>query len=407
MKNSETTLVKTEVASQEAARLYELAFYEILDTAQEQEFDDVTFLASQICQTPFSLISFLDDKRQWIKSKIGMSLSEMPKKDSFCSLAIQSDEVMIVENALYHPQLCDNIYVKGDAQMRFYAGAPLITSRGFRLGTLCVGDTEPHKVTLLQKQALEILASKVISLLELRVRSLQLEREKKKLESAFEKLNRYSFMISHDLKAPLNNIISISSLIESELKNGNINSSLELASVLKERGYTLTNLVRDILTYSQSENNLIKTEPIPLNVLVMEVLNLLGIGSNVKIELPDNFPVIQVERIALFQVFQNLLSNAIKFNNKKTLILKVELKEQNSFYEFRFSDNGIGIPESKFEEIFDIYIKGDYLNKDGNGIGLNSVKTIIENAGGKIWLESQINVGTTFIFTWPKPPVLC
>ncbi len=407
LKNAETKLLNSEASSLEAARLYELAFYEILDTAQEKEFDDVTFLASHICQTPMSMITFLDDKRQWIKSKIGSSVNETPKADSFCRLAIQGDEVLVVENALNHDELRNNIYVKGIDHIRFYAGAPLITSKGFRLGTLCVVDTEPQKLTLVQKQALGILASKVMNLLELRVKSLQIEREKKKLESAFEKLNKYSYMISHDLKAPLNNIIGISTLIESELKEGNVNEALDLSQMLKERGNTLTNLVRDILDYSKSENDFIKTEPIPLNALIMEVYNLLGVESTVKIELPDNFPVIQVERIALFQVVQNFISNAIKFNDKKNLVIKVELNVQSSFYEFRFTDNGIGIPESEFNDIFNIYAKSDYQNKDGDGIGLNSVKTIIENAGGKIWLESQVGIGTTFIFTWPKPPVVC
>ncbi len=154
--------------AQEQNRLEALKIYDILDTPPEQEMDDIARLASEICQTPIALISFVDDKRQWFKSRIGLDVPETDRKYSFCSYAIEGDSVFEVCNPLDDARFRDNPLVTGHPNIRYYAGAPLITPTGLRLGTLCVIDSSAHTLSDNQKNSIQILARSVISILELR-----------------------------------------------------------------------------------------------------------------------------------------------------------------------------------------------------------------------------------------------
>ena len=143
----------------EPERLKVLNHYQVLDSPPEEEFEDLVYLASEICQAPVSLISFIDKKRQWFKARRGLEVSETPRDHAFCAHAILKEEVMIVPDALRDPRFFKNPLVKGEPFIRFYAGAPLITPSKHRLGTLCVIDQEPgRKLNSFQLKSLKILA---------------------------------------------------------------------------------------------------------------------------------------------------------------------------------------------------------------------------------------------------------
>jgi GAF domain-containing protein len=152
----------------ESKRLQTLELYRIMDTASEKAFDDLTALASTICEAPISLVSLVDDKRQWFKSRHGLDATETPRDQAFCAYAIFSDEIMVVEDASKDARFENNPLVTGDPRIRFYAGAPLRVASGASLGTLCVIDRVPRKLSQLQLQALATLRDAVISQLELR-----------------------------------------------------------------------------------------------------------------------------------------------------------------------------------------------------------------------------------------------
>ena len=138
----------------ELSRLAALLRYEILDSAEEAAFDDFTQLASRLCDTPIALISLVDDRRQWFKSRVGLAVSETPRDISFCSHAIRGSEIFEVPDALADPRFRDNPLVTGEPGIRFYAGTLLRTPDGHNLGTLCVIDRKPRRLSADQRDAL-------------------------------------------------------------------------------------------------------------------------------------------------------------------------------------------------------------------------------------------------------------
>jgi len=152
----------------EKARLQSLRNYKILDTDPEKAFDDLTILASSICETPVALISVIDSDRQWFKSKVGVDITETPLEVSFCAVAIQQPNLFVVPDATKDPRFASNPFVVSEPKIRFYAGAPYTSSDGHPLGTLCVVDTVPRQLTPTQEKALLALSRQVQAQFELR-----------------------------------------------------------------------------------------------------------------------------------------------------------------------------------------------------------------------------------------------
>lgn len=160
--------MKPPLPQDEPKRLETLRQYQILDTPPENVFDDLTRLASDVCEAPIAVITFIDDHRQWFKSKIGVSPTETPRESAICAHAILQRQPLIVHDTASDPRFSDNPWVTSDPHVRFYAGAPLITPEGHVLGTVCVMDYAPRALRPKQIEGLQTIAHETMLLLDLR-----------------------------------------------------------------------------------------------------------------------------------------------------------------------------------------------------------------------------------------------
>jgi PAS domain S-box-containing protein len=168
-------VLKAPIAVDDKKRLKKLAEYAILDTEVEDIFEEITISAAAICDANISAISLIDKDRQWFKSIQGLDVKETPRDVSFCGHAIMNDEIFIIEDSADDVRFCDNPLFLNEPHVRFYAGAPLITPEGYRVGTLCVIDSEKKKLTESQKKVLISLSKQVVNYLELRIKNKKLE----------------------------------------------------------------------------------------------------------------------------------------------------------------------------------------------------------------------------------------
>ncbi len=160
----------------EEERLRVLQAYRLLDTDEEQSYDDLTFIAATVCAVPIAMVTLVDCDRQWFKSKIGMESRETLREVSFCARAIlEPGEVLEVPNALEDARFADNPLVTEGEKIRFYAGVPLVTREGAAVGTICVIDRKPGKLNAAQEGALRALARRVVAQMELRQAAQELE----------------------------------------------------------------------------------------------------------------------------------------------------------------------------------------------------------------------------------------
>ena len=217
-------------------------------------------------------------------------------------------------------------------------------------------------------------------------------------------LNKFAYVISHDLKAPLRGISSLSKWIEQDYADKLGVEGQENLQLLRGRVKRMHELIEGILQYSRANRSFDDNrQEVNLDELVKDVIRGLEVPEHIQIKVHRPLPVVWNEDVKLFQVFQNLLSNAIRFIDKEKGLVEVDVEEEGEFYRFSIRDNGIGIPERFHERIFELFQTLERRDTfESTGVGLAIVKKIVEFCGGKIWIESEPGEGTTFFFTLPK-----
>ncbi len=201
-------MLKPEEHEKERERLQDLESYSILDTLTESDYDDLTAIAASICGTEISLISFVDNERQWFKSHHGLDVRETPKEDAFCAHAINDQEnVFIVPDARIDDRFHDNPLVTGNPHVTFYAGVPLISDNGLPLGTLCVIDSKPKLISQSQIQSLRALGNQVMNLLNLRKTKLTLAASEKRYRELFQKSANAELILKNNVFIECNDAV--------------------------------------------------------------------------------------------------------------------------------------------------------------------------------------------------------
>lgn len=400
-----------EIPSNETQRLKALKEYSILDTLPDKDYDDITQLASQICGTSISTISLIDEKRQWFQSKVGLGVDSTDRNISFCGHAImEPDQIFTVKDSRLDERFQNNPLVLGDPHVIFYTGVPLVSPEGFALGTLCVIDDKPKELDEEQLKTLKALSNQVVTLFELRKNKMLLERLTNDLENRNKELEKFARVAAHDIKSPLNNISGLTEILLHQYSEVLNDEGKTMMKMLDTSSQTLRDLVDGILEHSKSDHLLAENRTIcNVDKLVSQCIELLDNQKEYHFTKEFEEALIAVNKVALQQILLNLMGNAIKYNNKDSVEIKISFSEDANFYNFKIQDNGLGIEEkhqSKIFDIFEIVSNEDRFGKKGTGIGLSTVKKLVEGLGGKIKVSSIYGQSTTFDFTIAKQDFL-
>jgi len=403
----------------ESGRLKALNRYQILDTNAEKKYDDLVFLASYICETPIALISLIDKYRQWFKAKIGLSATQTSRDYAFCAHTILSPNVMIVNDAFQDERFHDNPLVTKDPKIRFYAGAPLITSDGYRLGTICVIDIIPREISDRQTKALQALANVVVNCFEMRMYLEQLElanaqiaNTNKRLGEANQVKSKFLAMAAHDLKNPLASVYGLGLLLlnepqsdeeQQEILNGIVFSSKRMLELINELLETTaldlgkTELQKQVLDVGTILKIVVEANQSQYLAKQQQVIMDAAPGS-----------MISVDYNRIYTVFDNLISNAVKFSYRDSKIwIKVRNLVESVLVEVK--DEGQGMTSEDLKKVFGRFQRLSAKPTDGEnstGLGLSISKELVELHGGSIWAQSDGQEhGTTFYVELPKSEV--
>ncbi|MDV6168531.1 GAF domain-containing sensor histidine kinase [Flavobacterium sp. DG1-102-2] len=383
--------------SNEDLRLEKLRDYQILDTHSEDAFDKIALMASQVFNCPSSFITFVDEKRAFLKSNLSsLPINEVEREGTLASIAILNDEVTLFNNTLDHPELVDSTFVKGEDGVRFYAGAPIKSPEGYNVGVISVADSVPREATAQQIDMLKTLAKIIVDKLENRLRY------RKSIESQINLMN----IALHEIKNPLASISLANDVIRKDIA-----TAPRMTDMIKSSVGIMQKRLANLLTQSELEEKdmTLSIEEIDVKDMFTRLLNnfeLLAGRKKQVIELhcEDTLPKLEGDKSKISDVLHNLLSNAIKYSYHNTSI-KVSAREAGNYMHIEVKDEGQGLNFDDIQKLFNKFAKLSSKptgKETSNGLGLSISKSFIELHRGNIYAMSPgKDKGTTFIVSLP------
>ncbi|MDQ3263196.1 MAG: ATP-binding protein [Myxococcota bacterium] len=397
------------------ARLHALVDYRILDTPREVEFDQCAKLIAQLCDTEIGAVTLIDQDRQWVKASYGPLPLTLHRRDAFCSYTILKEGVMEVFDARLDQRFVDSPLVTAEPLVRFYAGIALPARSGLALGTLCVMDPQPRRLTDAQRKALEIAASYLSAQMEVRRSVLQLLDERALAESQRETSRRLSVkerdltsMLVHDLRGPLASLVANGRFLAEEATLST--PQQEALQDIIRAGDELSGMINDLLHVGRAEDGqlmVLQRAPIDLTAVAQAAIErsrTIAAQSRMRVEFDPGPTTVQVEGDSglLLRVVSNLLENAYKYAPRGSLV-RVELAWDDATVTLRVIDQGAGIDREQRTRIFDKYyrVSEEAAIRPSFGLGLSFCKVAVEAHHGRIEVE-DVPQGCSFKVTLPR-----
>ncbi len=388
---------EVEISNVEVARIKALKRYDILDTPPDGNFDRITKLAAKLLNVPIAIVTLVDTDRIWFKSRYGLDALQIGRDPGLCASAILSDKIYLVEDALKDPRTLANPLVAGSFGLQFYAAAPLKVKDGYNLGTLCIIDKQPRKLSEPEIQILQDLADILIDEMELRLAART---------AIFQQIQVLN-IAAHDLRNPLTTIPLWADMIKEHADTKVISL---MCDNINKGAKNMTRIINEWLENAATEASLIKLRLIKVDFAtviqrVVEANQVLANNKNQKIHLTiEDHPEIYADETKLTEVVDNLLNNAIKYSEKEKNIT-ITLKQKNFKAILEIKDEGQGLIADDKKIIFQRFTTLSAKPTGGEtstGLGLSIVKTLVEAHNGTISAESDgQNKGTIFTVEIP------
>lgn len=400
----------------------------LLDTPAEEAFDRLTGLAARILDAPVSLVSLVDEDRQFFKSCFGLpepwaSARETPLSHSYCQHAVTTGEPLIIDDAREHPLVRDNPAIR-DLNAIAYAGIPLELD-GQTLGSFCVVDDERRHWTEREVDILSTLAESVMAEIQLRVTTRELERAARDREEVMG-------IVSHDLRSPLAVVVAASELLKHpRLTEERRERQIE---IIRRAGKRMLRLTGDLLDLARLDAGALdlKRRPVAVGPLLRDAAELAVAGADphadllgheprdvaVTLETPPDDVTVSLDEDRVHQAVGNLLNNALRVTSGGGRVtLRGALVDAGAtgagaasgpagdrsgrILRIEVEDTGPGIPADELHSVFDRYFQGDDATRGTAGLGLTMVRAIVEAHGGNVWAESEAGKGARFIMEVP------
>lgn len=397
----------TEINRNTEAKLRAMTLKEcnILNATPESMFDDITQIASVLCETSIAFISFFDDTKQLFKSKIGITIDEIQLQDAICfNNLISNDDIVRIDNIRIDTRFASNPLLLEIPNIVSYYSVAIINDKGLIIGSLGVVSTnESNIITNEQIFVLKKLANQIGNLLELRKSKNRKFSKNDYLNP--EQLLDFITVATHDLKAPIRSIKSFLQLIEAKNKDNFDDKDVKYFKFVQDNVGIMEDLILDLSQYVKIEFINQDKEDIDLNELVLSTFN--AVKENYPTKVVDfkceKLPVIEGVVMELNLLFSNLIDNALKYNTlQKDVKLQITYKNVAQEHVFEIIDNGIGIDAEYFETIFipfkRLHARSEY---PGTGLGLAIVEKIIKKYKGRVNVNSSLDEGTIFTLRIP------
>lgn len=390
----------------------------LLDSLPEESFDRYTRLAVALLHSEVSLVSIVDDHRQFFKSQIGLpapydARRETPLTHSFCQIVVREGTPLVVEDARTDSRVCDNLAIR-DLGVISYLGMPITSQEGFRLGSLCAINSHPQIWSSEEQHLLADLAEAVSAEVHLRQSEQTLKASVSLLQENEEQREKSLHMLVHDLRTPAGAVVSLTELLEStppELSD----EQRELVQSCRESAGTLLSMIRDLLEINKMRTDGgtvtradLKVSSVLRHAAQMVAPLLREASIRLSVDYPDQGGVTvpadsrQIERVLL-----NLLTNAVKFSPANSLIslsARPDRIDGEEGFRFEIQDQGPGVPDGEKEAIFQQYFTGSMAGERGMqsfGIGLAFCKMAVDAHHGRIGVEDAPGGGSLFYFFLP------